>query len=183
LLWRIDPKQPPLWYGWPDYVGGDPLTWKGHFQPPGKPAPEPLLAENPNDPPRAAPFLPVHASAAGLDLSRNESFGHVGQAFIALFGDMAPAVGKVMEPVGFQVVRVDPNTGVIRGFAANKGKTNGPASRLKSRGLERPVAVCFDNSGQALYVVDFGILLTDKSGSHPQPGTGALWRIMREGAR
>ena len=48
--------------------------------------------------------------------------------------------GKVMEPVGYQIARVDLSTGVIEPFAVNRGKTNGPASKLHTGGLERPVA-------------------------------------------
>ena len=40
--------------------------------------------------------MPVHASAGGLDFSVNAEFGHRGRAFVALFGDMSPPVGKVL---------------------------------------------------------------------------------------
>ena len=73
----------------------------------------------------------VHTSADGIDFSKGSSFGFEGEAFVAEFGDMAPNVGKVWDPVGFKVVRVDVKTGVIRDFAVNKGKRNGPASTLK----------------------------------------------------
>ena len=139
LLWAIDPRQEPIWYGWPDFHGDHPLTWDDHYQPPGKPAPKFLLAEHPNKPPKPVTRLGVHGSACGLDVSRSESFGHTGQAFVALFGDMAPSVGKVMEPVGYQVARVDLATGVIEPFAVNRGRKNGPASKLKTGGLERPL--------------------------------------------
>jgi len=73
---------------------------------------------------------------------------------------------------------------VIEDFAVNRGKTNGPASRLGTGGLERPVAVRFDPAGTSLYVVDFGVMTM---GASPQPrtGTGVLWRITRapDGAR
>jgi glucose/arabinose dehydrogenase len=179
LLWSIDPRQPPIWYGWPDFHGDHPLTWDDHYQPPGKAAPKFLLAEHPNKPPKPSARLGVHGSACGLDVARSESFGHAGEAFIALFGDMAPSVGKVMEPVGYQVGRVDPRTGVIEPFAVNRGKHNGPASTLRSGGLERPVACRFDPAGDALYVVDFGIMTMTKAGAQPRQNTGVLWRIVR----
>jgi glucose/arabinose dehydrogenase len=181
LLWAIDPGREAIWYGWPDFHGEHPLTWDDHFQPPGKPAPKFLLAEHPNKPPKPAARLGVHGSACGLDVSRSESFGHVGEAFVALFGDMAPGAGKVMEPVGYQVARVDLNTGVIEPFAVNRGRKNGPASKLKVGGLERPVACRFDPSGESLYVVDFGIMTMAKSGAQPRQNTGVLWRIVRSG--
>jgi hypothetical protein len=88
-------------------------------------------------------------------------------------------VGKVMAPVGFRVDRVDPNTGVIEAFAANVGKENGPASNLGTAGLERPIAARFDNTGSALYVVDFGIVTMDGKTPRPLERTGVLWRITR----
>src|SRR5205814_8761563 len=137
------------------------------------------LAENPNEPQTPTAVLGVHASACGLDFSRSNEFGFTGQAFIALFGDMSPGVGKVLAPVGFRVVRVNPEDGTIADFAVNRGKESGPASWLKSGGLERPVACRFDRSGAALYVVDFGGMLMDGKHPRPQQGGGVVWRITR----
>ncbi|MDC4226475.1 MAG: hypothetical protein MPW15_20070 [Candidatus Manganitrophus sp.] len=114
--------------------------------------------------PSRSHLLGVHSSSNGFDFSRNPQFGYVGQAFIAQFGDQAPVVGKVLSPVGFKVVRVDVETGVIDDFAVNKGKTNGPASRIGGGGLERPVAARFNPNGTALYVVDFGVLTMGEGG-------------------
>ena len=50
---------------------------------------------------------------------------------------------------------------------------------IESGGLERPVSVRFDPAGEALYVVDFGVILHDEDGAHPQENTGVLWRITR----
>ena len=73
------------------------------------------------------------------------------------------------------------NTGVIEAFAVNRGKDNGPASKLGTGGLERPVAARFDNTGGALYVVDFGVLTMEEGKPKPRENTGVLWRITREG--
>lgn len=176
LLWEV---QPGLWYGWPDYHGRHALNEGDRFKPPGTDKPVLLLARHPAEPPEPVAVLGVHASADGFDFSRSPDFGHAGQAFIAEFGDEAPATGKVLGPVGFKVVRVDMQSGVVYDFAVNKGKKNGPASRLGSGGLERPVAARFTPDGAALYVVDFGVMLQDKEGATPQKGTGVLWRITR----
>jgi glucose/arabinose dehydrogenase len=182
LLWRVD--KAGLWYGWPDFHGGMPLTRKDHFTAPGHPSPQFLLAEHPNEPPLPVAKFGVHSSSNGLDFSRSDVFGDVGGAFVAQFGDMAPGVGKVVAPVGFKVVRADVRTGVVRDFAANRGKENGPASRLKHGGFERPNAVRFNRAGDALYVADFGVMTISKDGRpEPRQGTGVLWRITREGAR
>jgi glucose/arabinose dehydrogenase len=176
-LWVVTPG---TWYGWPDFSGHLPLT-REEFKPPGKPPLAFVLATHPNPPPKPVAVFGVHSSSNGFDFSRNPAFGHVGQAFVAQFGDMAPNVGKVLHPVGFKVVRVDVATGVIEDFAVNKGRSNGPASRVGGGGLERPVAARFDPSGTALYVVDFGVMTMTSKGPAPQPGTGVLWRITREG--
>lgn len=175
-LWVI---KPGTWYGWPDYAGGEPL-YRERFKVPGKAQPEFLLGRHPQKPPRPVAEFGVHSSTNGLDFSRNEAFGHVGQIFAAQFGDMAPNTGKVLHPVGFRVVRADPKTGVVEEFAANKGKFVGPASWLGSGGFERPVDVRFDRDGTALYVVDFGVMTMEATGPRPHPGTGVVWRITRE---
>jgi glucose/arabinose dehydrogenase len=173
-LWLVTPG---TWYGWPDYHAGRPLTDADHYRTPGRPAPRFLLASHPNAPPTPAAILGVHSSSNGFDFSRSPEFGYAGHAFVAQFGDMAPEVGKVMAPVGFKVVRVDVETGVVHDFAVNRGGTNGPASRVGAGGLERPVAARFDPAGTALYVVDFGVMTVGPRGPEPRAGTGVLWRI------
>lgn len=177
-LWAVTPG---TWYGWPDFADGRPVA-QDRYAPPGQQAPPALLETPPNPPPQPVAFFAVHSSSNGIDISRDPSFGFVGDAFVAQFGDQAPDVGKVLHPVGFKVVRVDLKTGVIRDFAVNRGKDNGPASRLKSGGLERPVSVRFDRAGRSLYVVDFGVMLMDEQGAKPKQGTGALFRITRAAA-
>jgi hypothetical protein len=138
-----------------------------------------LLAEIPNRPPSPVAYFAVHSSADGFGFSTSPKFGHVGEAFVAQFGDMAPTVGKTLSPVGFKVVRVDVATGVIHDFATNRGGTNGPASWLNRGGFERPIDARFDPSGSSLYVVDFGVLKMSDRGPLPRRQTGAVWRIAR----
>ncbi|MFN2632166.1 MAG: sorbosone dehydrogenase family protein [Thermoanaerobaculia bacterium] len=177
VIWLV---QPGTWYGWPDYSAGRRLDDGDHFDPPHGPKPRPLLASPPNRPPQPIAALGVHSSSNGIDFSRSEAFGYLGQLFIAQFGDMAPDAGKTISPVGFKVRRLDVSTGVSEDFAVNRGAQNGPATRLKTGGLERPVAVRFDPAGTSLYVVDFGVMTMSAAGPSPQPGTGVLWRITRE---
>ncbi|MDX5437381.1 MAG: PQQ-dependent sugar dehydrogenase, partial [Pontibacter sp.] len=170
--------EPGTWYGWPDYAGG--LAFDGHkFDPPGTKAPQPVLAQHPNTPPKPAAALGVHSSSNGLDFSRSNSFGYMGEVFVAQFGDMAPNVGKVLAPVGYKIVRVNVETGTVTDFAANKGKQVAPASKLKTGGLERPVSVKFSPDGQSLYVVDFGVMEMDSKGANPQQDTGVIWKISK----
>ncbi|HEX2222417.1 MAG TPA: PQQ-dependent sugar dehydrogenase [Candidatus Limnocylindria bacterium] len=167
------------WYGWPDFASGirlDDPRWS-----PGAVRPEPLLAEFP-DPEPPAPLLSFepHAGANGLDFSRSEEFGFVGQAFVALFGDLAPVTtARQVVPAGFKVVRVDPSSGALVDFAVNR--IQGPASKLFHGGFERPSHCAFGPDG-ALYVVDWGEIkiAPEKGGIRMKQGTGALWRIRRE---
>ena len=181
LLWAVDPSRPGLWHGWPDYFAGERMEDNpGHYRAPGEPPPKSPLAEVPNDPPRPTEWFGDHSGSSGVDVATADRFGHRGDAFVAQFGDLTPGVGKVLAPVGFKVVHVNVRDGVIYDFAVNRGKQNGPASKLGHGGLERPVAVRFDPSGDALYVVDFGVLTTDAAGKeHPVRNTGVLWRVTR----
>lgn len=180
ILWHVEEGQ---WYGWPDYSGGHALD-SGHFDPPGSDIKlQSLMADHPEKMPHPRAILGVHSSSCGIDFSFSQEFGYAGQAFIAQFGDMAPGVGKVLSPVGFKVVRVDANTGVITDFAVNKDGMNAPASLLNTGGLERPVSVKFSPDGRRLYIVDFGVMLTGENGPVPVPNTGVIWRITREDGR
>lgn len=179
VLWEV---RPDVWYGWPDYSAGEPLN-QNRFRPPGNKQPKFLLARHPNEPPKPIAKFAVHASADGLDFSRNERFGYPGDAFVALLGDEAPTVGKVLHPAGFKVVRVEMAHGVVHDFAVNKGNRNGPASKIGGGGFERPVAVRFNPDGDALYVADFGVLLHHGKGALPRMRTGVIWKITRQNRR
>jgi len=176
VMWRIEQGR---WYGWPDFSEGRALTLEWYREANGKPGGF-VIAQHPEEPPEPVLYFGVHSSSNGFDFSRSEAFGYTGQAFVAQLGDMAPTVGKVIAPVGFKIVRADPRTGDIEDFARNRGDAPGPASKLGTRGLERPVAARFDPGGRSLYVVDFGVIRMTKKGAEPQPETGRLWRITKE---
>ncbi|MFL5466028.1 MAG: PQQ-dependent sugar dehydrogenase, partial [Gemmatimonadaceae bacterium] len=177
-LYRIETGK---WYGWPDFAGGIPVAQE-HFKPEGKPQPAALLAALPNPPPQPVARLAVHSSSNGFDFSTNQAFGHVGEAFIAQFGDMTPKTGKVWAPVGARVVRVDLKTGEVRDFIINKGKTHGPASEIGSKGIERPVDARFGPGGSELYITDFGIMTVSDKGPAAREKTGVIWRVRRASA-
>ncbi len=177
VLWEIKQN---IWYGWPDFSAGKPVADDEDFKVPGKEAVKSLLRAYPNTPPKPAAIFGVHSSANGIDFSKSNDFGYPGEAFVAEFGDMSPKTGKVEFPVSFKVVRVDVNTGVIKDFAVNKGKRNGPATWLNKGGLERPVSVKFNSQGNALYVVDFGLVKMTAQGPQPQMTTGTIWKISKQ---
>ena len=174
LLWEV---KDDTWYGWPEFSGARPIADNGEFKPPSGDKVGAVLQNHPQRPPEPVSEFGVHSSANGFDFSSSGSFGFEGEAFVALFGDMAPNVGKVMAPVGFKVVRVNVDNGVIRDFAVNKGKRSGPASFVGTGGLERPVAAKFSPDGRSLYVLDFGILRMTDKGPDAMKSTGCVWRI------
>jgi len=180
LLWEIKSGQ---WYGWPDFFAGEPINDANRFGAPNRSAPTMLLAKEPGVPPRPVAKFGVHSSADGFDFSREAAFGHPGDAFVAEFGDMAPVVGKIEAPVGFRVSRVELEGGVIHPFAVNRGRGDAPASKLGTGGLERPIAARFNPLGDALYIVDFGVMRVEPAGVTPVENTGVLWRITREDSR
>jgi len=181
LLWEIHQG---AWYGWPDYFAGVPIDNGDRFAAPRRSVPRRLLASQPGVVPRPVAKFGVHSSADGFDFCKAQAFAHIGDAFVAEFGDLAPLTGQVAAPVGFRLVRVEMQGGVIHPFAINRGKEDAPASRLHSGGLERPIAARFNPSGDSLYVVDFGVVLTDRYGGvYPIENTGVVWRITRQEAR
>lgn len=149
VLWSV---QRGVWYGWPDFAGGEPV------------AAAPVLATPPNPPPGPVVRFAAGAEAAGIDFARNPAFGGLGHAFVALAG-------------GHKVVRVDPAGRQIAEFAVNRAGRDSAASALGKGGLERPVALRFDPAGTALYVVDQGVVRDGRA----VEGTGAVWRIQRRG--
>lgn len=177
VLWEVKEN---AWYGWPDFSAGERIAMDEEYKSPSESRVRSVLSKLPSTPPKPAAILGVHSSSNGFAFSTNKNFGYEGEAFVAQFGDMAPNVGKVLSPVGFKVVRVNVGTGVIRDFAVNKGKRNGPATWLKKSGLERPVSVKFDPKGEALYVVDFGIVRMTAKGPQPEVKTGVIWKIVKE---
>jgi glucose/arabinose dehydrogenase len=169
------------WYGWPDFASGirlDDPRWGEGGQ--GR---EPVLAEfpEPNPPMPVVSFQP-HGGANGVAISPGGAFGFEGQAFVALFGDLAPiTTPRLGTPVGFKVVRVDLEQRQIEDFAVNR--IQGPASKLPHDGFERPSHCVFGPDG-ALYVTDFGEIdiAPEKAGIRVQAGSGSLWRIRRDSA-
>jgi sugar lactone lactonase YvrE len=174
-LWKVESGS---WYGWPDYSGGHSL-YEGSLKVPFRGRPARILDEVPGKPPRPSAILGVHSASNGFDFSKSDDFGFRGEAFIAQFGDLAPEVGKVTRPVGFKIIRVNPETGIIHDFVLNR-KKNAPASKLKEGGIERPNAVRFSPDGRYMYIVDFGVMEVSKAGPWPVEGTGVIWRVSKK---
>jgi glucose/arabinose dehydrogenase len=165
--------RPGVWYGFPDFTGGLPVTMP-QFRPEGMPQPTFLLAEHPMQPHMPVASFPSHSATMGFSFNENPEFGPVGDVFIAEFGAEDPhTTGGIPLPnVGHRVSRIDMQTGQIHIFAINR--TSQAASDTNGGGLERPIDAVFGADG-VLYVSDFG-LFTEESAV---PGTGVIWKITK----
>lgn len=170
---------PNMWYGWPDFAGGEPVT-SPRYKPEGGIQPEFLLSNHPNIPPRPFASFPPGAVIAGFDFNQNINFGPVGDIYIAEFG--AVSINGVGEPlpqytgIGHRVSKIDIITGTVTTFAINR--SGFPSSITREGGFGRPSDVTFGPDG-AMYVVDMG----NNTLENPNifiPDTGVIWRISRE---
>lgn len=162
LLFEV---KPGAWYGWPDYVGGVPVT-DPVFRPQRGPDPSLLLANFDQLPPPETPLLtfPPHAAAVKFDVVPPPVRHWGGQIFVALFGDERPMTAPEGPRVGRSVARVDPGDWSLHSFLS------GP--------LQRPIDVKYHELTRSLYVLDFGCFEMQPSGKvQAEPGSGALWRI------
>lgn len=149
--------EPGTWHGWPD-------LWDG------KEIGKPLLAERPGEPPAPLTRFPDHSGVAGITL------GPDGWLYVAQVGSAFPATGQDPAIHGYQVVRVNLQSGQSETILKNH--RSGPASWDKSGGLERPVAVRWGPDG-ALWVLDYGRIQVTRKGPWVVPKTGVLWRLSR----
>ncbi|MDP9370629.1 MAG: PQQ-dependent sugar dehydrogenase [Chloroflexota bacterium] len=190
------------WYGWPDFSAAfEPLTdpafdVPNSLQPPsvidGQPQPKDQVGfvidheASGLEPPDASLIAgrhPWNSSPSMLDVAP-ESWGEfAGQLFVAEWGDLAPPTNPLRdEPVGYRVVRINPESGEVLPFAQNA--MPGPASEQMAMGmgLERPFDVKFGPDG-AMYIVDYGVArINPASEGTPYefpPETGAIWRVIQ----
>jgi hypothetical protein len=192
---------PGTWYGFPDFsrnlypIGGSDPS----FQPPeemmivsGYPELAPVI--NVDDSGLTSPALardtllratfPSLSGAARMDIVPSDGpfRDYRGNAIIALDGDRAPwatSGAPLLGPVGYKVVRVDPdvNNGPADDFVRN---TRGlPAHLLghdASNALERPVDVKFGPDG-ALYILDFGPMRVENGREKIPSAGGRIFRL------
>jgi glucose/arabinose dehydrogenase len=163
---------PGMWYGWPDFTGGLPVTLP-MFKPEGLPQPNFLLARHPMQPPKPVANFADHSATMGFDFNYDPTFGPVGDVFMAEFGAEDPGTtgGKPLPGVGHRVSKIDMRTGAISNFAINK--TGFAASYTGDGGFERPIDLVF-GPDRAMYVADFGL---SAPGRGWLPETGVIWRI------
>lgn len=154
-----------VWYGWPDSIGGDPIT-DAQYLPTRGPAPKFVLANHDElgSPARALLRFPPHSAAVKFDVAPSGVAAWAGQIAVALFGDEAPMTAPPGPRVGRGVGRIDPATWSLHPLVAGS--------------LERPIDVRFDPGGTALYILDFGRFeMHATRGVVAEARSGKLWRL------
>jgi glucose/arabinose dehydrogenase len=154
------------WYGWPDFINGDPIT-DPQYMPTRGPAPDFVLA-NHNElptPERALLRFPPHAAAVKFDIAPSTFPIWAGQILIALFGDEAPMTVPSGPRVGRSVASIDPQQWSLHTIVAEP--------------LARPIDVRFHPLDGGLYVLDFGQFeMHAERGVVAEAQSGKLWRFL-----
>lgn len=166
-----------VWYGWPDYSAGEPVTSR-RFVPEGGHPVEFLLENHPNVAPVPFAIFPSNSNIMGFDLNYYKDFSDIGDIYVAEFGSNAqdqsteaPNLG-----VGHRVSKTTIYSGGSTTFAINK--SGFPSSYSGEGGIGWPTDVVM-GPDHAMYVLDFG---TNPQGSFSEflPYTGVIWRISRD---
>lgn len=160
-LWEI---RPGAWYGWPDFMGGVPIT-DPRFTPVTGPAPSFILTNHDElpEPERPLAEFVSHTAATKFDIDPS---GEV--LVVALFGDETPMTAAPGHPtVGRALTLV--RTSDWRQHV------------LLSPELRRPIDVRFHPHDGSLWVVDFGAFEMEGEGEGvgvaADKGSGAVVRI------
>ena len=153
------------WYGWPDFVGGEPVTAPG-FLPERGAQPTFVLANHDELPPPQRPLVAFepHAAATKFAVAPTHSPRFAGHLVVALFGDEAPMTMPAGKPqVGRDLLRIDPVD-----WSSHRMSTG--------LALHRPIDLGFGPAGDALYILDFGQFEMSDHGVAAHAGTGCLLR-------
>jgi glucose/arabinose dehydrogenase len=153
------------WYGWPDFIGGEPVI-DPQYRPERGPALSFVLANHADFPPPQRPLLrfPAHAAAVKFDVIPSNAALWGGQIIVALFGDERPMTAPPGPPAGRAIARIDPSDWSLHAIGA------GP--------LDRPIDVRLNPVDGCLYVLDFGRFeMRPERGMDAEPQSGRLWRL------
>ncbi len=167
---------PDLWYGWPDYSGGNPVTLP-RFTPEGRKSPELLLESLPNVPLEPFVTFPSSSNIMGFAFDYT-NFGTYGDVYITEYGsvDFERSHESVSYAgVGHRVSKIDMKTRTVSTFAINK--SGFPTHISQEGGFGRPVDIAF-GPDQAMYVLDMGIADSENP-NLILPYTGVIWRIYK----
>lgn len=153
------------WYGWPDFIGCEPIT-DPQFLPERGAPPQFLLANHEDLPPLEPPLLafPSHAGAVKFDIVPENVPCWGGQLLVALFGDERPMVAPPGPRAGRSLARIDPGDWTLHHFFT------GP--------LRRPIDVKYNPDERSVYVLDFGCFEIDEHKRvQAESRSGALWKL------
>lgn len=152
------------WYGWPDFIGGIPVT-DPRFAPERGPQPTFLLAGHDRLPPPEQAVLDFEAHVAATKFAvAPPGSAFAGQLVVTLFGDEAPMTLPPGGPqLGRHLLMVDPDDWSTRGLPGEPE-------------LHRPIDVGFAPGDPALYVLDFGRFEMTDHGVEAKAGSGRLLR-------
>lgn len=168
---------PGVWYGWPDFSGGEPVTLE-KFRPEGGIQPQFLLLNHPNIPPKPFAVFLSHTTITGFDINYSRSFGAYGDVFITEHGSFGPITmgqSAAYEGVGNKVSRINMTNGEVSTFINNKSGI--PVYTGGEGGFGRPVDIAFGPDG-AMYVLDIGV--SDRRYINQYiPNTGVIWKVVR----
>lgn len=157
------------WYGWPDFIGGDPIS-DPRYIPERGPMPVFALANHREFPPPEKALLrfPPHAAAVKFDVAPASLPRWRGQILVALFGDEVPMTAPSGQRVGRSVARIDPTDWSLRTVIESP--------------LVRPIDVRFHVISNTLYILDFGNFeMHAERGVVAEANTGKLWRMQMDG--
>ena len=130
------------WYGWPDFIGGEPVT-NPRFRVLGSPPLSFLLANHEQlpRPERPLAYFPANSAATKFDIAPAEG-GRPRCLIVALFGDEKPMTAESGPHVGRSLARVNTADWSVEIFAEGC--------------FARPIDVRFSPAEGRLYVLDFG---------------------------
>jgi glucose/arabinose dehydrogenase len=153
------------WYGWPDFIGEEPVTAE-QYRPLQGPAPTFVLTHHHELPPPQRPLLRFPAHTAGVKFAVLPASlpQWAGQICMAFFGAEIPMLAPAGPRLGRTVARIDPLDWSVHVLVADP--------------LIRPIDVRFNPTDNALYILDFGQFEVHlEHGIRAQAGSGALWRL------
>lgn len=160
LLFEV---RPGAWYGWPDFIGGEPIT-DPRYRPTHGSEPAFVLANHDALPPPMSPLFRFRSHVAATKFAVMPGGGPTCIA-LALFGDERPMTAPLGPQIGRSVVLLDVNAGRLR--------------PLPMTGLARPIDVACHPQDGSLHVVDFGHFEMRGGGKfEAAAGTGRVLRAV-----
>lgn len=151
------------WYGWPDFMGGVPVTDARFGRRQASP-PRFVLANHGDLPAPARPLVEFEVNACAAKFDFIPAGSRRGHLIVALFGDEKPMTAAPGSRVGRCLARIDPADWSLHA--------------VRTVPLHRPMDVVFPSGAEAGYVLDFGEFeITREKGVAARARSGSLWKI------